>query len=59
MIIRTKIDGREATLQYLTREREPTTEEDAEMVYIVFDDDGSTMWAFPSNDDEEDEEPEE
>jgi hypothetical protein len=35
MIIHTEIEGRSATLQYLTLERVPTTEEDAEMVYIV------------------------
>lgn len=55
MIIHTEIEGRSATLQYLTLERKPTTEEDAEMVYIVFDDDGSSMWAFPAEDEDEDE----
>jgi hypothetical protein len=60
MIIHTEIEGRSATLQYLTLERVPTTEEKAEMVYVVFDDDGSSMWAFPADDDaEDDDEPEE
>jgi len=55
MIIRTEMDGRSCTMQYLTLEREPTTEAKAEMVYIIFDDDGTTMWAYPADDEDDDE----
>jgi hypothetical protein len=51
MIIKTEIDGRPATVQYLNLDREPTNEEDADMIYVIFDD-GETMWAYTVGDDE-------
>lgn len=57
MIVRTEVDGKPATVQYLTCDREPTTEEKAEMVYVVFDD-GTIMYAFATDDEPETDEPE-
>ena len=51
MIERTEVDGRPASVQYLTRDRKPADKADAEMIYVVFDD-GETMYGFAKDDDE-------
>jgi hypothetical protein len=48
MIIREEIDGRPASVQYLTRERKPTDATNAEMIRINFDD-GNTAVAFAND----------
>jgi hypothetical protein len=44
MIERTEIDGRPATIAYLTEELTPAEPDDAEMVKIIFDD-GEVVFA--------------
>jgi hypothetical protein len=50
MIENMTIEGRPATVQYLTADFRPIDAANAEMVRIVFED-GETRWAFPSEDD--------
>jgi hypothetical protein len=49
MIKRATIDGREATVAYLTKDRQPVDEAEAEMIHVSFDD-GESLWAFPIKD---------
>lgn len=50
MIERQKIDGREATVAYLTAEFGPTEKDDAELVKVIFDDGETIFVATPRAD---------
>jgi hypothetical protein len=50
MIIRSEIDGRPCAVQFLTRDYQPTSEVEAEMVRVIFDD-GETMLAYAGDKD--------
>jgi len=52
VIVRTEIDGRKATVAYLTKDMNPAEQKDAELIKIVFDD-GEIRFAVPSEDKEE------
>ena len=51
MIKRMTVEGREALVHFLTKDRKPTNEAEAEMVHISFDD-GESRWAFAADTDD-------
>lgn len=48
MVKRELINGRLATVNYLTLDLEPANPQDAEIIKVLFDD-GETMFAYPSD----------
>lgn len=61
MIERQKIDGRDASVAYLTADLNPAEKDTAELIKVTFEDDLSSLWLTPqpSDDAEEQKEPEE
>jgi hypothetical protein len=47
MIIKQKINSRDAAVQYLTAQLEPASEKTAELVKINFLDNGESLWLIP------------
>jgi hypothetical protein len=54
MIERQTIDGREATVAYLTEDFEPAEKDDADLIKIIYDD-GETAWLSTRDPDGEEE----
>jgi len=46
MIVKQEIDGRQATVMYLTQNLKPASENEAELVRVVFED-GESLWLVP------------
>lgn len=52
MIVRETVEGRPATVHYLTSDLKPSDPDNAQLIKVNFDD-GQTMWAYPSQSEED------